>query len=269
MYSFQSYRYLNLEQQAAKDMAKMDGAVNFKTKSFQKFWKGLYRAPGGRRIRKNLLQDEGIPGDAREEFVDRVTAAVEGGAIEPISVMTSAVMTNPGLTLRGRSPVINKSCDLARLDQLVSLNRELAKTTGGGYRDLESLYLDIKAGVVTVKDLLLSNRIGILWCTLAESIDECISAGDKVARIRDKLGLRYLYWGHVYMFRYPASRPGTLRVPTTLDAVDYADFIPSQVTDLTGYTKDLRTGKPSMLELVHEARNFSDLCDSFSELGIV
>jgi hypothetical protein len=155
-----------------------------------------------------------------------------------------------------------------RWELLYDLNKQLAKRSGGGSGDMKALRDDLQAGVFTLLDGLgLGNKLNIVWCTLATHIDNSLAKGEALGRICDKMGLRHVCWGTVIEFRYVVGSLAKLRIPTTLDAFSCPDFRPSDLGAITGYAKDIRSGRRGLPELIHEARLLSSLKASVSVRG--
>jgi hypothetical protein len=229
-------------------------AKGFRHPDFKVCWRSLSSFDGGQSIRRNFRRDDNIPTPIAEQFTSRVARLVgEGRGGTPIETMGLAIMENPQLTLSGPMSSLATGDVLVRWELDYYLNKRLARISGGSSRDLGALRKDLRAGIFTVLDKVkLENQWGIVWCTLGTAIDKWLSKGDTLERIRDRMGLRHFAWGEVIEFRYEVSSVSTLRRPTTLDAFDSPDFRPSRLGDRTGYTKDIKTRRRGLPELVHE-----------------
>jgi hypothetical protein len=244
-------------------------AKGFRHPDFKICWRSLGRFEGGPSIKRNFQHDQNIPTSVAEQFTARVARLVgEGRGGRPIEAMELAIMEDPQLTLSGGTSSLATAEVLVRWELLYDLHKRLARISGGSFRDLGALGNDLKAGVFTLLEKLkLENRLHIVWCTVGTEMDKFLSKGDTLGRICDRMGLRHFAWGEVIEFRYYVGFVSRLRIPTTLDAFDSPDFRPSKPGDGTGYTKDIKTRRRGLPELVHEACLFPALKASVSVRG--
>ena len=247
----------------------INAAKGFRLPHFKTCWHFLGRCQDGPSIKRNFLRDQNIPKRTAEQFTARVAKIVgEGRGGRPIETIELAIMEVPPLTLSGRKASLGTLDTLVRWELLYDINKRLAKTSGGSFRDLKALQADLQAGIfVPLDGLKLGSRLGIVWCTLAAEIDKAVSKGDTTGRVCDRMGLRHICWGTVIEFRYPTSSVSRLRIPTTLDAFDSPDFRPSGRRSAIGRTRDIKTGRRGLAEMVHEGRSLADLKASVSVRG--
>jgi hypothetical protein len=120
----------------------------------------------------------------------------------------------------------------------------------------------VRAGTITQADL--GGNVGSpygVWATDAESVCGKGTGSQQAADLRDRLGLddpdRFGEGEPMIVLSYHADKipDGAAYRPTVVDAGGFAvsaAWLPSSPGGATGFTQDLRTGKPSCPEIIHK-----------------
>ena len=122
----------------------------------------------------------------------------------------------------------------------------------------EKIVLLINEGLLSKDDFVdeIGNKLGFTWATFADELAEQIENSTSADEIRDQLGLDFsIYAKDEYLIRF-VFKTGFLSdypsLPTVVEAGDSVPFKPSLMGSETGYAIDLKTGKRTLPEVVHE-----------------